>query len=377
MTSIEKSCGFGAAMEEYELTGVVGKGSFATVWLAKFLPVQTQEVRVCIKIIELKKNSDIKQLFTEISLMKRLTHPNIVSLHTAFCPTGSTDLWLVMPYMKGGSLQNLLKTNPEFKDFGLREDQPLLATILQGVLKGVSYLHKEGITHRDLKGSNCFIHRSGDVKIGDFGESEFLIKGGFNRYRLKSLRGTPWFMAPEVVEDESEGYDYSIDIWSFGMLALQLTFGKPPWAKENAIKVMNNILNKNPINEYDWRCRDDISSLEEMCKCCLIRDFKQRATASRLLKHSFFELASTREYVRKRVLVNITQVLARKRSPPSYYTLSETKRHSFNFKGMTRIMANELELPSTEVFEDYSCTLEEKEEMKKSLSESSLRTTNC
>lgn len=102
------------------------------------------------------------------------------------------------------------------------------AYILQQTLKGLHALHQRNIVHRDIKSDNILINDRGQLKLGDFGYAAQLTQA---RQKRSSKVGTVCWMAPELIKGKTQ-YDTKIDIWSFGVFALELADGEPPYISE-------------------------------------------------------------------------------------------------------------------------------------------------
>ncbi|KAE8734354.1 Serine/threonine-protein kinase OSR1 [Hibiscus syriacus] len=236
--------------EFYTLHEEIGQGVSASVHRAVCLPFD--EV-VAIKILDFERdNYDLNNVFREAQTMIYVEHPNVVKSHFSF--VSDHNLWVVMPYMAGGSCLNILKV--AYPD-GFEE--VVIATILREVLKGLDYLHHHGHIHRDVKAGNILIDSRGAIRLGDFGVSACMFDSGDRQRMRNTFVGTPCRMAPEVME-QVRGYDFKSVywriIWSFGITALELAHGHAPFSKYPPMKVLLMTLQNAPPGldyESDWK----------------------------------------------------------------------------------------------------------------------------
>ena len=126
-------------------------------------------------------------------------------------------LYIFQEWIPGGSIANLLDKFGPFSNSVVRK-------YLLQLLRGLDYLHTDGIVHRDIKGGNILVDDRGEVKLADFGASRSIENSGT---MISSMKGTPYFMAPEVYEERYDGR--KADIWSFGGVALQMISGEQHW----------------------------------------------------------------------------------------------------------------------------------------------------
>lgn len=180
-----------------------------------------------------------------------------------------------MEYLGGGSCLDLVKERPF--------DEASAAIVCRELLLGLDYLHGSGKIHRDIKAANILLSGSGKVKIADFGVAAQLTN-------IKSQRmtfvGTPYWMAPEVIQEE--GYDFRADIWSLGITAMELVNGEPPNAEMHPMKALFHIP-KAPAPRPDASkfSRD----FRSFVSACLVKDAEHRPTARDLLQHRFIQKA--------------------------------------------------------------------------------------
>lgn len=259
-------------VDKYEVLECVGKGSFGDVF--RGIDTETGE-EVAIKIIDLDEaEEDIEEIKKEISVLSMCRSKYVTQYYTALLIPGTTRLWIVMEYMSGGALSELLQR------FGPFEEDSI-AVIMYDILCALQYLHGEGKIHRDIKAANVLLTDTGGVKLADFGVSGQLTHTLGARKR--TFVGTPFWMAPEVIETSETGYDEKADIWSLGITAIELAKGEPPNTDKHPMQVLF-LIPKNPPprleENFSVQFRDFVAS-------CLHKDPGERPSASELLGHPF------------------------------------------------------------------------------------------
>ncbi|CAJ2656542.1 serine/threonine-protein kinase BLUS1 isoform X6 [Trifolium pratense] len=278
--------------EHYILYEEIGQGVSASVFRAQCVPFN--EI-IAIKILDFERdNCDLNNISREAQTMVLVDHPNVLKSHCSF--VSDHNLWVVMPFMSGGSCLHILKAaHPD----GFEE--VVIATVLREVLKGLEYLHHHGHIHRDVKAGNILIDSRGAVKLGDFGVSACLFDSGDRQRSRNTFVGTPCWMAPEVME-QLHGYNFKADIWSFGITALELAHGHAPFSKYPPLKVLLMTLQNAPPGLDYERDKKFSKSFKQMIACCLVKDPSKRPSANRLLKHSFFKQARSSDYISRTLL---------------------------------------------------------------------------
>ncbi|CAL0298954.1 unnamed protein product [Lupinus luteus] len=288
--SLEKR--FPLHAKDYELYEEVGEGVSASVYRALCIPLN--EI-VAIKVLDLEKcNNDLDGIRREVQTMSLIGHPNLLQAHCSFA--AGHNLWVVMPYMAGGSCLHIIKTSyPE----GF--DEPVIATLLHEVLKALVYLHAHGHIHRDIKAGNILLDSNGSVKVADFGVSASMFDTGDRQRSRNTFVGTPCWMAPEVMQ-QLHGYDFKADIWSFGITALELAHGHAPFSKYPPMKVLLMTLQNAPPGLDYERDKRFSKSFKELVATCLVKDPKKRPSSEKLLKHHFFKHARPTDYLARTIL---------------------------------------------------------------------------
>ncbi|CDH56007.1 kinase family protein [Lichtheimia corymbifera JMRC:FSU:9682] len=309
-------------MDDFTIKAPIGYGSSAVVYSAVYTPLN---LRVASKMIDLDKfeRNQIDELRRETTLMALSKHPNVLRVLGSF--VHGSKLYIVTPYLAGGSCLDIMKT--QFSE-GL--DELSIATILKQALEGLLYLHKNDHIHRDVKAGNLLMDEHGTVMLADFGVSSSLMDTGGERGVRKTFVGTPCWMAPEVMEQA--GYDYKADIWSFGITAIELATGHAPFAKLPPLKVLMMTLSSDPPTLVRETTKHKYSRVfKDMVDSCLNKDPSKRPTAEKLLQHPFFKQAKRRDYLVKTLLSDLPPLEQRPHKKIPQRQLSITKTDEWDF----------------------------------------------
>ncbi|KIR35359.1 STE/STE20/PAKA protein kinase [Cryptococcus deuterogattii MMRL2647] len=247
----------------------VGQGASGGVYTA----IDRQSLPVAIKQMNLEKQPKQDLIINEILVMRESVHPNIVNFKDSYLWQG--DLWVVMEYMEGGSLTDVVTAHC------MSEAQ--IASVSREVCEGLRHLHSKGVIHRDIKSDNILLSLNGDVKLTDFGFCARIADPATTK--RTTMVGTPYWMAPEVVLRKE--YGANVDIWSLGILAIEMLEGEPPYLTENPVRALYLIATNGTPKIKDW---DKLSSVfRDYFKVTLQADPAKRPSAAAILQHDFFK----------------------------------------------------------------------------------------
>ena len=314
-TRVSPRCPTRLIGDRYELLERIGKGAHGRVYMG--LDTKTQE-RVAVKEVSLERlrQSDISSIMGEVELLKSLNHRNIVQYLGSF--QTRQYLYIVMELVEAGTLASMVNRGGLAWGAG-PFPEALIGFFVDQILQGLAYLHSMGITHRDIKGANILTNSDGLVKLADFGVAAKLSNGDAAISNVPAPRGeeseggprddtgnsanemrgtiredeededaadaapagTPYWMAPEVVE--LKNVTVASDIWSVGCVAIELLTGRPPYFDLQPLSAMYNI-----VQDPHPPLPTGVSAqLEDFLLQCFSKDPLQRPSAKDLTKHGW------------------------------------------------------------------------------------------
>ncbi|KAJ3299661.1 Protein kinase [Blyttiomyces sp. JEL0837] len=251
----------------------VGQGASGQVYLARVKDAPPTQPMVAIKTMDLAAQPRKDLIVNEILIMRESKHPNIINYLDSFLVKG--DLWVVMEYMEGGKLTDIIES------VSLSEAQ--ISTICRETLKGLQHLHQRQIIHRDIKSDNILLNSEGHVKLIDFG---YCAKLNSDKSKRATFVGTPYWMAPEVVKQKE--YGAKVDIWSLGIMVIEMIEGEPPYMDEEPLKALYLIATNGTPS---LKRPDKIGTLlKNFLGRCLEVDVARRPGSGELLDHPFIQI---------------------------------------------------------------------------------------
>lgn len=260
-------CSDGDPSEKFSKLVKIGQGASGGVYTAHDADTNAS---VAVKQMNLDKQPKKELIINEILVMKGSKHRNIVNFIDSYLLKG--DLWVIMEYMEGGSLTDVVT------HCILTEEQ--ISTVTRETLQGLKFLHSKGVIHRDIKSDNILLSMNGDIKLTDFG-----FCAQINELNLKrtTMVGTPYWMAPEVVSRKE--YGPKVDIWSLGIMIIEMIEGEPPYLNETPLRALYLIATNGTPQLKEPEALSE--TLKHFLEWCLKVETDDRASASQLLKDPF------------------------------------------------------------------------------------------
>ncbi|XP_062188351.1 serine/threonine-protein kinase TIO [Phragmites australis] len=253
-------------IEDYHVIELVGEGSFGKVYKGR-RKYTRQTVAMKFILKHGKTDKDIHNLRQEIEILRKLKHENIIEMIDAF---ETPQEFCVVTEFAQGELFEVLED-----DKCLPEEQ--VQAIAKQLVKALYYLHSNRIIHRDMKPQNILIGKGSVVKLCDFG---FARAMSANTVVLRSIKGTPLYMAPELVREQP--YNHTADLWSLGVILYELFVGQPPFYTNSVYALIRHIV-KDPVKYPD----NMSANFKSFLKGLLNKVPQSRLTWPALLEHSF------------------------------------------------------------------------------------------
>ncbi|XP_073535649.1 serine/threonine-protein kinase H1-like isoform X2 [Phyllobates terribilis] len=308
--------------QRYDIKALIGRGSFSRV-----VRVEHRATRqpFAIKMIETRAKEGKEVCESELNILRRVSHHNIIQLIEVF--ETHDRVYMVMELATGGDLLDRIIAKGSFTERDATK-------VLHMVLDSINYLHGLGITHRDLKPENLlYYHPGADSKIvvTDFGLANAGNKGG--DWSMRTICGTPEYIAPEIILKKP--YSNAVDMWALGVMTYFLLSGCMPFEDENRTRLYRLILK----GRYSY-LGDPWPSVSNLAKDFIDRlitvDYRDRSSASDAIQHPWIKTMAASSSM-KNLHRSISQNLRNRVSSRCQSTKSEQSMKSGNSNKSRRI----------------------------------------
>ena len=273
--------------EHYQIGETIEGGTLSKV---SFCIRKCDEKMFVVKTVSKGQLSEIvwKRLKNESIILNALNYVHIISIVETF--EKNDEIKMVLELCKGGSLLDKL-SECQKNHF----DEIQTCHIINKIAKALNYMHKKNIVHRDLKPENILFTEDGTLKVADFGLSYYKdIDDNYSKIDsqtdilMESQCGTPYYIAPEIIETNKAKYSKAVDLWSLGVVLFVMLSGNQPFGDDSGTKIFERIRNseykfKSPV----WNTiSDDAKDLITKLLCV---EVNKRYTAEQVLQHSWLQ----------------------------------------------------------------------------------------
>jgi hypothetical protein len=258
----------------------IGKGGMGEVFFATRKSSGSNRKIAIKKLHTFFKGKDrLPTILNEINVMAHSKHPNIINYIGAY--QVDQELWVCMEYMDKGSLYDLVRLN-------IKLDEKHMAYIIKQIVYALTFIHDLKRVHRDIKVDNVLMSSRGEIKLADFGAAVQLT---FQRLKRTTMTGTPYYMSPEVIGGKQ--YDELVDVWSLGILCIELAERAPPYYDLPPDQALDKIV-KDGVKGLQGR-RYSSDFIDFVNNKCLQFEPSKRWTAAQLQTHPFLKKAVTQQ----------------------------------------------------------------------------------
>jgi len=255
---------------DYEIFEMVGKGSFATVWVGRN---RITNCPVAVKQFtknEINSNEVLATMHREISIMRMLNHPLIVDLYEVV--ETEDNIFMILEYVENDTLLEYVNMS---SPIGENKARMFFAQIIAVM----HYLHSEKrVVHRDLKAENVLLDRNGNIRVIDFGLSNVLNQ---TTSSLNTACGSSAYVAPEMLMNQP--YTQSADIWSAGILLYAINASHLPFEDKNVTRLIDKVLHESPVFPVGFS-----THLTDLITKMLSKNPEQRITLEGIIQHPWF-----------------------------------------------------------------------------------------
>ncbi|GMP56734.1 hypothetical protein CsSME_00021109 [Camellia sinensis var. sinensis] len=262
-------------MNQYHIYEAIGRGKYSNVYKGR--KKKTIEY-FAVKSVDKSQKSKVLQ---EVRIIHSLDHSNVLKFYSWY--ETSAHLWLVLEYCVGGDLMSLLKQDKQLPEDSIHD-------LACDLVRALQFLHSKGIIYCDLKPSNILLDENGRTKLCDFGLARKLndISKTPSSSLPQAKRGTPFYMAPELFQDEGV-HSYASDLWALGCVLYECYVGNPPFMGKEFTQLVKSILSDPTPSLPGTPSRPFVNLINSL----LVKDPSERIQWVELCGHAFWRTKFT------------------------------------------------------------------------------------
>jgi serine/threonine protein kinase len=260
--------------EFFKIERKIARGSFGQVYEVKELQ---SGLNFAAKVMQPLNSEDRRLILNEYVLTKLSNHPNIVKYYLIY--EHGNEIWIIQELMSMSLTYLLCRAVPMPEKY--------IVYIMREVLLALDFIHQQYRLHRDIKSDNVLLDFSGNVKLCDLGFAAQLTSEQENR---STLAGSPCWLAPEVIKKKP--YDTKVDIWSFGVLGIELVEGEPPRLRKTVEEILHSTVKVGVRLKNDTHISQELANL---INSCLRKEPEYRRTAEDMLQDPIMKTEVTKE----------------------------------------------------------------------------------
>ena len=247
----------GTTFEKYTVEKLLGRGGMGAVYLVRHNVLDTQfALKVLSPAVAEQNRQFVDRFIREAKLACKIRHPNLIAVHDAGQNAASGMYYIVMDYVSGGSVRELLK-----KEHRVRPERAL--AIITQIAAALEVAHAHHMVHRDIKPDNIMFAADGTAKLADLGIAKSTDDQDTMLTMAASVFGTPSYMSPEQAMDSSK-VDTRADIYSLGIVFYEMLAGKRPYHGDSSIQILSQVVADTEIPDIRTVCPEIPADLAEL-----------------------------------------------------------------------------------------------------------------
>jgi len=259
----------GTIFEKYTIEKLLGRGGMGAVYLVRHNVLDSLfALKVLFPDVAEQNKQFVDRFIREAKLACKIRHPNLIAVHDAGKNSDNGMYYIVMDYVSGGSVRDLLKREPQLYP----QDALRIITQIAGALVAA---HAHHMVHRDIKPDNIMFSEDGTAKLADLGIAKSTDEQDTMLTMASSVFGTPAYMSPEQAMDSSK-VDSRADIYSLGIVFYEMLAGQRPYRGESTIQILSQVVADADVPDIRTVCPETPSDLAELISAMTAKKLSKR-----------------------------------------------------------------------------------------------------